>query len=149
MRIGGIRPGDKPAPRKTDRAGKSERGAFDRALRSVLGLDADSTPVEGTAPLSGVEGLLALQEVDASPAPSEREARRQGTAWGTQVLDDLDRLRLAMLDGAIPVAVLDDLAQSLRARAALEEAPPDPRLSSLLDAIELRAEVERAKLDRP
>jgi len=47
--------------------------------------------------------------------------------------------------GEIPSARMAALAQSVRSR---REACSDPRLAALLDEIELRVEVELAKLSR-
>ena len=54
------------------------------------------------------------------------------------------RIRLALLDGALPVETLIRLRAEL---AAAREATDDPRLDGLLQEIEVRAEVELAKLE--
>jgi len=53
--------------------------------------------------------------------------------------------RRALLAGSVPKDRLIQLAQMVRAR---RDTVSDPRLATILDEIELRAEVELAKLSR-
>ena len=94
--------------------------------------------VAGNAPLSGIEALLALQEV-----PDATRSRKRAVRRGTDLLDRLDDIRIGLLTGAIPVEGLKTLARQLR-----EKRPSDidERLSGILDEIELRVAVELAKL---
>ena len=64
---------------------------------------------------------------------------------GESILDKLDQLRLDMLKGSVPKEKLIELAQVLR-----EKRPScdHEELNACLDDIELRAEVELAKLTR-
>lgn len=92
-------------------------------------------------PLTSLDALVALQ------APSDEKARRRRRAVrrGEALLDRLDETRTALLDGSLPVAILQDL------RAGLDTGRKDiddPRLSELLREIEVRAAVEVAKLER-
>lgn len=94
----------------------------------------------GLAPLTSLAGILAVQEVD-EPLTGRRRARQRGD----QLLDALDELKLALLDGKLPPAklrALQSLASAQRGRA------DDPALQAVLDEIELRTAVELAKLDR-
>lgn len=108
------------------------------------GADAAGGPqaVEGTVSLSGVDAILAAQSVDpdGGQAARQRMARR-----GEEVLDRLEGVRVGLLAGRVPKQDLADLARMVRAK---REAGIDPRLGALLDEIELRAEVELAKLTR-
>lgn len=93
-----------------------------------------------TLPLAALGGVLAVQEVDDPTAE-----RRRATRHGHSLLDELRALQLAMVDGQVPEGILRRLAglvDGLRPSAA------DPRLDAVLDAIELRAAVELAKLRR-
>ncbi|HEY8567089.1 MAG TPA: flagellar assembly protein FliX [Beijerinckiaceae bacterium] len=92
------------------------------------------------APLATLDALLALQGED---DPAER--RRRATRRGHDLLDGLDRLKAALLSGQIPGAELTALAGRLREASA---ASGDPKLDDLLGQIELRAQVELAKLGR-
>ena len=87
----------------------------------------------------GVEGLLALQEVG---APNERKRRAVGRAG--RILDVLDEIKVALLDGDLDVTSLDRLRRAVRDERASTE---DADLEAVLDDIELRAAVEMAKLE--
>jgi hypothetical protein len=63
---------------------------------------------------------------------------------GEDLLDGLDEIRHGLLIGALPRERVVRLLAIVRSR---REQLADPRLSAILDEIELRAEVELAKLD--
>jgi hypothetical protein len=84
--------------------------------------------------------LLALQTVD-----SIEERRRRATRRATTLLDILDDVRLSTLTGTVSRNQFANLAQTLRERA---EEVEDPKLEAILQEVELRAEVELAKLER-
>ena len=64
-------------------------------------------------------------------------------ARGTEILDRLKEVRRGLLTGTVPKSRLQELAQLVREK---RERGADPLISRLLDEIELRAEVELAKL---
>ena len=97
----------------------------------------DSTAVSGGSAVS-VNPLLAAQEV--TDATDETKRAR---AHGEAVLDRLDELRHGLLMGHIPKERLEELTRLVRQRRLKVE---DARLKEILDHIELRAEVELAKL---
>jgi hypothetical protein len=82
--------------------------------------------------------LFALQEV-----PDATAGRKRALARGHRLLDRLDELRLGLLLGHIARDKLADLARL--ARDGGQEVD-DPNLREILAEIELRAEVELAKL---
>ena len=84
--------------------------------------------------------MLALQEVG---GPTER--RRKAVRRAGIILDVLDDLKIAVLDGDIAPATLGRLIEAVRQeRARTGEAG----LEDLLDEIETRAAVELAKLEQ-
>ena len=85
--------------------------------------------------------MLSLQEV-----PDALDRRTRARRRGEQLLDVLDRVRLALLAGALAPHQLADLAQLVRSR---RDAVDDPRLAEILDEIDLRAAVELAKYSHP
>ncbi|MBY0612168.1 MAG: flagellar assembly protein FliX [Beijerinckiaceae bacterium] len=95
-----------------------------------------STPINISA-LANLDALIALQEVDDAP-----ERRRRAAQRGKNLLDSLDQLKAAMLAGKVPAQALHRIAEQLRHRAP----SADPQLDEILAHIELRAEVELAKL---
>ncbi|RVU15501.1 flagellar assembly protein FliX [Methylobacterium oryzihabitans] len=90
------------------------------------------------APLAGLDAILTLQAQD---DPAER--RRRAARRGHDLLDALDRLKAALLGGRVNAADLTAIAARLAERAG---ATGDPRLDGLIGEIELRAQVELAKL---
>ncbi|CCG06822.1 flagellar assembly protein FliX [Pararhodospirillum photometricum] len=143
MRIGDLRPGESLRLRRTEKATKTEKGGFGRALTSVLS-PGEAASVEASSPLGGVEGLLALQEVDGLVLDPEAQ-RRALTQWGHDILESLEALHLGLLGGTIPREDLETLAALARTERISGD---DPALDDLLDQIELRAEVELAKLSQ-
>ncbi|MNH49431.1 Flagellar assembly protein FliX [compost metagenome] len=89
--------------------------------------------------VAGVSALMALQGVE-----DATERRRRAIRRGGGLLDRLDELKLALLNGQDGVPALERLARSLR-----EERPDDadPGLKGVLDQIDLRAAVEMAKAE--
>jgi hypothetical protein len=121
--------------RRGERAGAARSGDFARHLDSP----GASSGVSGANPVGSVNALLALQEVD--DALNGRAKARQRAA---DILDQLDSLRDGLLAGSLPRETLVRLAHLVRTRGPEVD---DPRLKDVLDEIELRAEVELAKLD--
>jgi hypothetical protein len=98
--------------------------------------------VASAAPLATMDAILALQgEGEGEGDAGER--RRRSMQRGNDLLDSLDRLKAALLSGRVSVADLQAIAARLAER---REASGDPRLDDLLLHIELRAQVEMAKL---
>ena len=65
--------------------------------------------------------------------------------FGNEMLDRLEQLRLSILNGSVPKDRLQEMARRLRERTSNSD---DPRLNDLIKDIELRVEVEIAKLRR-
>jgi hypothetical protein len=87
--------------------------------------------------------LAALGTVLAAQAAEDGAAeRRRALTRGRSLLDELDLIRIGLLDGALPAAAIRRLNRLLRAdRASLADA----KLNAVLVEIELRAAVELAK----
>jgi hypothetical protein len=92
-------------------------------------------------PLASLDAVLALQ---ALPGPTER--RRRAVRRGTALLDALDELRLALLEG---VAEATALARLEGLAGAAETDADEPALRRLMREIEIRAAVEIAKRASP
>ncbi|ACL59572.1 flagellar assembly protein FliX [Methylobacterium nodulans] len=91
------------------------------------------------APLAGLDAILTLQAEAEDPA----ERRRRHARRGHDLLDALDRLKAALLGGRVSTADLKAIAGRLAERPG---PTGDLRLDDLIGQIELRAEVELAKL---
>ncbi len=101
---------------------------------------AEAQRMAGLDGVMTVSALLALQGVE---DPLSRRKRAMGRA--SRILDMLDDLKVAMLEGAASPATLDNLAKTVREQ---RETTDDPRLEDVLNQIETRAAVELAKLGR-
>ncbi len=121
------------------RSGRSDGGSSG-AFSKVIGEDATSpaTGVNSTNAVTAVESLWALQEVDDAGARASKGKRR-----ALDLLDSLDELRHGLLIGTIPREKLATLSRMVRNRRAQVD---DPKLAALLDEVDLRAQVELAKL---
>jgi hypothetical protein len=87
----------------------------------------------------GIDALLALQGVE---DPAER--RKRSVTRGRHALDVLEELKLAVLSGTMDATALGRLKA---AAVGLSEASGDRNLDAVLAEIELRVEVELAKMD--
>jgi hypothetical protein len=110
-----------------------------------LGGTAPAAGASGAAPVGGVQGvasigaLLALQEMG---TPTERRRRAVGRAG--RILDVLDEVKIAVLDGEVRGIDLERLRRAVR---DARDGTDDAGLEVVLDEIETRAAVELAKLE--
>ena len=127
----------------TRRTGRTDRrgGEFARHLDGVDG-STEPMPVDHLAGVSAMDALFAAQSVTDS---TDQEGRKRMVRRGEDILDSLDTLRVALLTGTIPPNRLAEQASRVRSQ---RDSVVDPQLAALLDEIELRAEVELAKLSR-
>jgi hypothetical protein len=88
--------------------------------------------------IGGIDALIALQGIE---DPTER--RRHALKRGRHALDALDELKIGLLGGNLSPATLIKLKS---AAAYLKDASGDAGLDTVLGEIELRVEVEIAKL---
>lgn len=115
-----------------------------RSASGTFSLPQDEAPAAPTGGssvrgLAGIDALIALQGIE---SPEER--RRRAVGRGKSALDVLDDIKIALLSGSLDALAID----RLRAVAAgLKDASGDPKLDGLLAEIELRVEVELAKME--
>lgn len=101
---------------------------------------------EAVNAVAGVGGILAAQSVtDADAGVGDYKERQRRARRGVEILDRLEEIRRGFLLGTVPKERLGELARLVRDK---RERGADPVISRLLDEIELRAEVELAKLSR-
>jgi hypothetical protein len=119
--------------RRSDKGSQAKPGEFSRLLE---GMEEAQAPRATNAP-AAVDPMRGVRDAtDRSGGRSKKRAE--------DMLDRLEEIRLGLLTGAIPrdrLEALDRLVQEQRGQGT------DPRLSEILDEIELRARVELAKLD--
>lgn len=124
--------------RRKPGGGEVDGPAFDNSLKHAEG--ESSSGVAGGGAVDPAGALLALQEVpdaDAQRGKAQQHAQR--------ILDRLEQLRLDILMGRIPAETIERLAQEIESAQSWTD---DPELNEILAEIQLRAEVELAKLGR-
>lgn len=131
MKVNGPGPISSQTPRRA--AGSS--GGF--SVSSGPSQATAATPTAGATGVASVAALLALQEED---GPEAR--RRKALKRGSGLLDRLEAVKIALLDGGDGASALQALA---RVAAEERQGDPDPGLQDVLDHIETRAAVELAK----
>jgi hypothetical protein len=141
MKINDIGAGKRPSSVKRKKSSGGNGARFAEALKDAAG-SGETAKAAAAQPVHAVDAVLAMQESDDA---TERRARAQARQYGESLLDQLDAIRHDLLIGAVPKARLGELAQRMRAQRAHCQ---DPRLMSIIDEIELRCEVEIAKLTR-
>jgi len=104
--------------------------------------EGESTPASGgpaaLRSVGGIDALIALQGV---ADPTER--RKQAVRRGRLALDALDELKIGLLGGTLSEATLNRLRS---AASGLRDGSGDEGLDGVLGEIELRVEVEIAKM---
>jgi hypothetical protein len=143
MKLTGIGSASAAGPAsKTAKTTKTSGGAFAESLKSLdQAEEADEAQgVDAPASVNGIAALLVTQGVGDA---LEREAKKRLVDYGNDLLDKLEELRHGLLMGAVPKDKLIAMAQMVRSR---RDSAPDPHLAELLNEIELRVEVELAKL---
>ncbi len=113
------------------------------AFRAAQSAPAETASRADAAPATSTLGaLIALQSEDYTGAKS---GAGKTIAAAQQVLDELERLQHALLDGVHGARAVESLEKAAALRA---HAGADAKLLSLYDEIALRARVELAKLGR-
>jgi hypothetical protein len=100
---------------------------------------APTASASGVSGVSDVSSLMALQGVE-----DVTERRRRAIRRGGGLLDRLEELKLALLQGEAGEGALDRLSRTLREERPIDA---DAGLNGLLDQIDLRAAVELAKAE--
>ena len=116
-------------------------GAFAESLKGVQG-GGEAPPVVESGMVGNVESVFSVQEV---PDALDQRTRKIAMTYGEDLLQRLDDLKLEVLSGSVSKEKLTDLAQNLRQK---RQSSDDAKLNEIIAEIELRAEVEIAKLSR-
>lgn len=132
-------------PGKTQGAGKagkkSKTGKADGSFSDFIASGPkETTGASTTQSIVQVDALLALQGAE---DPAQGSARRRMRNRANNILDELDKVRMAMLNNTMTVGHMLNIADVV---ASHREHISDPALTALMDEIDLRAQVELAKL---
>jgi hypothetical protein len=117
-----------------------------RAAAGAFSIDESDAPksTQATASLRTIGGIDALIALQGQDDPAER--KRRAVKRGRIALDALDELKIEVLGGSLGPSTLMRLKS---ATADLRDASGDDRLDTVLAEIELRLEVEIAKMGAP
>ena len=126
--------------RRKERSERTSEGGFADSLPRESGSASGGGATTGSGPVGGVGSLLALQEV-----PDAMTGRARAKQRGEELLDQLEAIRLGLLEGRLSAGQIERLAARVAER---RQSVDDPNLESVLAAIEVRAAVELAKLGR-
>ncbi len=132
-------PGPAGTTRAAGPAGRTAARGDSFAVRTGGPAQGASAAARTSAPsqVGSLEALLALQEME---GPLER--RRRAVKRGARILDQLDAVKLGVIDGEVAPETLARLEAAVRETRAGTE---DANLEGVLDEIETRAAVELAK----
>ena len=93
----------------------------------------------GSSAIASVDALIALQA-----EPEIKTVIEKATMRANSLLGILDTIRISLLDGGIPERTLKQLLSALGEQ---REETGDPALEAILEQVEVRAQVELAKLE--
>jgi hypothetical protein len=97
------------------------------------------------APTHSIARVDALLSVQGAESPTERAARKRMQERGEDILKELDKLRHSLLTNNLTIGQVVDIADVV---ASHREKVIDPRLTAILDEIDLRAQIEMAKIQK-
>ncbi len=113
----------------------SNQGGSDRV--DTLQGEGGVVGVGASAMVESLDALLAAQELT-----SREQGRDRDVKWGMSLLEDMDALRISVLEGDVGREQLEQISRKLESRDRTHE---DKNLDNILDDIELRVGVELAK----
>ena len=132
-----ISPNSLTRPVKGGAGGSTKTSGFDGMVHTSSNPSVSITPTQAIA---GIDALLVAQE---SEDPASRASRQRMRIRAEKILAALETMRLALLSGHLRVGHMIDIADVI---ASHRERIMDPALTQLMDDIDLRAQVELAKL---
>lgn len=138
MKIGG--PGKMNSTSSTKKASSKKDGADSDFSSYVTGGADETSNASATQSIAHLDALLAAQEVE---DPMKKAAKKKVYMRASTILDKLENLRIKMLCGDLTIGHMVDIADVVASHRDLID---DPALTSIMDEIDLRAQVEIAKM---
>ena len=132
-------PGQTQATSKGKKTGKAAQadGSFEDFIAAGV---SKASGVSATQAIINVDSLLAVQGAgDAGQGKARKQARQRASS----ILNELDKIRVAMLGGTLTIGHMIDIADVV---ASHRDRIMDPALTAIMDEIDLRAQVELAKM---
>ncbi len=114
----------------------SSEGSFEDFIASA------PKGTQGAAVTGSIARVDSLLSVQAAESPTERAARKRMVGRSEDILGELDKLRMSILTGNMTLGQVIDIADVV---ASHRERISDPKLTAILDEIDLRAQIEIAK----
>lgn len=127
------------ATAKSKKSSSANAGGADFS-QYVQGSSSEVSGPQATQSIAQLDALLAAQEAE---DPTQKAARKRVCKRADTILDKLEDVRKRMLGGNLTVGHMIDVADVV---ACHRDKVDDPRLTSIMDEIDLRAQVEIAKL---
>lgn len=134
-------------PSKSDNVStsKKSKAAGDGGDAFKTMLSGGARPATGATPSHTIASIDVLLAAQGAEDPAEKKSRKRAMDRGDKLLDMLENMRMAMLSGGISVGHMISLADTV---AQHREKITDPALVAILDEIDLRAQIELAKMAR-
>lgn len=137
---------------KVNDVNKTKDLASGKVKKNTGGVDFSSylkeTAQPGTAPVSGMSGITVADAIFAAQLADgveERERKKKQIKRGFTLLDKLEEIRQALLSGYISMERLIEISRFVKEQ---NSGSSDPHLNEIIAEIELRVEVELAKLTK-
>lgn len=124
---------------KAKKSGGSGVGDIDFS-QYVTGGAQDAQASVSAQSIAQLDTLLAVQGAE---DPSQRAARKRSRERAHTILTVLDKVRVAMITGDLTLGHMIDVADVV---AAHRDKIHDPQMTALMDEVDLRAQVELAKM---
>lgn len=140
MKIQGPKQTSGPSSTKKSSSAKSSDGAGFEDFISSLSAAQETVAAAAPQSVASVASLLAVQSVE---DPTEKAARQKMIRRADTILEELDKLHAALLRGQVSMEQMIRIADTVSAH---REKVTDTKLSALLSEIDLRAQVELAKM---
>ncbi len=100
----------------------------------------ESSAASAARSIAQLDALLAVQEIE---DPTKKAAKKRVISRGDDILDKMEDLRVKILNGNLSIGHMIDIADVV---ASHRDKIDDPRLTAIMDEIDLRAQVELAKM---
>lgn len=129
---------------KSKKKSQGDGASFQSAVEEGAGAS-DTSQAAGASASQSLASLDVLLAVQGAEDPTQKSARKKMKQRGHKLLDILENMRMALLNGNITVGHMISLADTI---ATHRENITDPELMGILDEIDLRAQIEMAKMSR-
>lgn len=141
MKIDGTKSSSDVSKNKKTNKAASGDGAFKSMITSGDGGVEGAGTTSASGNIASVDALLMAQ---ATEDPAQKKSQKRMRERADSLLDKLNDLKMAMLTGQVTIGHMVSIADIA---ATHREKITDPELSALLDEVDLRAQIELAKLD--